>query len=519
MSLDYGLVKQFANITNDSTPEKTDPDILIGTIQANGDVLLDGATSPTPAGTSTANYKTGDRVTCIIENHECKVIGNATAPSLNRPEDIPDGSITDDQLEDGVPRNKSIYRPPTDEDPGTEGEVWFDISNGNSIYIYTNGIWQPKILSGEAIIAPTGNKVWYTATEPTEASNGDTWFKKLANGSYEQYEYSNNQWNAAELSGTSIKARSITASEIATGAITANEISSNYIYSGFIGASQISAGLITGCTYETVGNGIDSGVLSCYYPTKNNWTYNSIVGPGGIITTRIENAQSYSSDVSTNGIFVRGPNAKCILRPNPVLGYIAEFTGGDVKIDGYMAIHTGNVGSYAAAIGHTHSGYASSGHTHGGSDVGTSSNNVSHVYAKKIYLTDPGSSTGGTDLVLPSTNQIDKKSTSTRRVKNSISNRISEELDPEKLYDIEFIQFKYNNDYLKRSDERYDTLVPGFIAEQMNEVYPIAVDHDDSESGCRDWNAKFLIPPMLKLIQEQKKQIDSLEERLAKLER
>lgn len=529
MSLDYGLVKQFANITNDSTPEKTDPDILIGTIQANGDVLLDGATSPTPAGTSTANYKTGDRVTCIIENHECKVIGNATAPSVQRAEDLADGSINSDKIADYViPHAYSGTGEPTEE--ATEGDVYFDASAGNSMYIYTANGWEPKILTGEAIIAPTGSKVYYTATQPADAKDGDTWFKKLSNGSYEQYEYSNNQWVAAQLNGSSIKAGSITGNEIQAGAITADQISSNYVYGGYLFGSQIIGGLISGCTFSTVGSGLESGI---YKATNDGsiYKYEAILTPNGLDVTRrsaATSAQVFKSRYRTEGIDLIGYPTSNTLKIGASIpssgGYsslkpiIEIYDGGsEVFHAGYDDLRWG--GTSVSLKGHTHSGYATSGHTHGGSDVGTSSSNVAHVYAKKIYLTDPGSSTGGADLVLPSTNQIDKKSTSTRRVKNSISNGICEELDPAKLYDIEFIQFKYNNDYLKRSDERYDTLVPGFIAEQMNEVYPIAVDHDDSESGCRDWNAKFLIPPMLKLIQDQKKQIDSLEERLAKLER
>ena len=42
---------------------------------------------------------------------------------------------------------------------------------------------------------------------------------------------------------------------------------------------------------------------------------------------------------------------------------------------------------------------------------------------------------------------------------------------------------------------------------------------DPVTEKAEDWEAKFIIPPMLKLIQEQKKKIDELEQRLEALER
>ena len=77
------------------------------------------------------------------------------------------------------------------------------------------------------------------------------------------------------------------------------------------------------------------------------------------------------------------------------------------------------------------------------------------------------------------------------------------------------VQFKFNTDYIKnQNDQRYDTLVPGFIAEQVQEHYPIAVDVDEETGEVMDWNMKMVVPPMLALIQEQKKEIDSIREEL-----
>lgn len=109
--------------------------------------------------------------------------------------------------------------------------------------------------------------------------------------------------------------------------------------------------------------------------------------------------------------------------------------------------------------------------------------------------------------------RIYQTSKSSKRFKNSISEIKLDELDPRHLYDIEVNQFKYNTDYIKNpKDARYDSFVPGFIAEQMYEHYPVAVDLDD-EGRPNDWNMKFIIPPMLALIQELNERVKSLERR------
>lgn len=512
MSLDYGLVKQFANITNDSTPEKTDPDILIGTIQANGNVLLDGATSPTPAGTSTANYKTGDRVTCIIENHECKVIGNATAPSVQRAEDLADGSIPDEKLIEGVPRSKSIFRPPTEEDEGDEGELWFDVSNGNSIYIYTNGIWQPKILSGEAIIAPTGSKVWYTDTEPTEATNGDTWFKKLANGSYEQYEYSNNQWNAAELSGTSIKANSITSNEIAAGAITANEISSNYVYAGAIAASQISAGSISGCSFTTTKYSSASsseGIYKAlsYYLNDSRYQYwdESDVAPNQFYVCRYTSG-GYPNTVESQATMLAD---RVKIQTGGSTAYIfADYA----QINGARVLTSSNVGSYVSA-GDIGAAYSVHGHNQYPLITGLSAG----AYTLKGDLYYTGSGSNSYTCGHNSSHQITNYSSSSRRHKDSIRELSdAEKNEILKLYDVPVKAWRYKDGHINEDDPLYNKTVYGVIAEELEEAIPISAQYIDGQLD--NYSDRILLNSTLYLVQDLNNRIKELEERLAKLE-
>jgi hypothetical protein len=109
-----------------------------------------------------------------------------------------------------------------------------------------------------------------------------------------------------------------------------------------------------------------------------------------------------------------------------------------------------------------------------------------------------------------------RSTASSAQWKNSISD-LDGDLDATKLLELPVHKFKFNNDYLAEEDQRYDTFVPGFIAEELAEIYPIAAEKD-AEGKPSDWNSRLLLPPMLKLIQDQAKKIEELEARLNKLE-
>lgn len=105
--------------------------------------------------------------------------------------------------------------------------------------------------------------------------------------------------------------------------------------------------------------------------------------------------------------------------------------------------------------------------------------------------------------------------TSSRRYKHDIKPVENEALNPHRLYDVEVVQFKYNEGMITDTEDcRYDKELIGFIAEQFAEHYPLAVDMN-KDGDCETWNAQYVIPPMLALIQEQNERITKLEERLS----
>lgn len=160
-----------------------------------------------------------------------------------------------------------------------------------------------------------------------------------------------------------------------------------------------------------------------------------------------------------------------------------------------------------------------SGSVSGGAMSGTSLSISGNATVNKLYVTTPGTASSdkaNCRIATGESNRIMFTGNSSREIKHAIKPVTDNFLDPHKLYDAEVVQFIYNLDYLNKNDVRYDMPVVGFIAEDLYKVYPVAVDLEHGKP--HDWNERYIIPPMLALIQEQKKEIDHLTERVKILE-
>lgn len=112
---------------------------------------------------------------------------------------------------------------------------------------------------------------------------------------------------------------------------------------------------------------------------------------------------------------------------------------------------------------------------------------------------------------------------SSRQLKEKITKRYSNELAPENLYKLDVVQFRYNDAFKRmfnpaEDDPRqYDSDRLGIIIEDLDKVYPIAIDKEDVLDP-KTWtrNDVYLIPPMLKLIQDQHVEIEAIKAELKK---
>ena len=85
--------------------------------------------------------------------------------------------------------------------------------------------------------------------------------------------------------------------------------------------------------------------------------------------------------------------------------------------------------------------------------------------------------------------------------------------DVEQLYNIAPVWAKYKKGYLEEGDERCGVEHPMFIAENVAEYAPLAVDHN-KDGEIENWNYRVMIPYMFQMLKEQKKELEDLRLRL-----
>lgn len=156
-------------------------------------------------------------------------------------------------------------------------------------------------------------------------------------------------------------------------------------------------------------------------------------------------------------------------------------------------------------------------------------NNVLYLVGKSVYLgsnskingslTTTGdvksggdiflnfASTSGTIPLVVNTKGVITVASSSERYKENIKPVEDAVLDPSGLYDVQVCQYNYKPEY--KENELVSGTQIGVIAEDLDKHYPNAVIYD-SEGRPESWQDRIMIPAMLKLIQEQKQQLDDL---------
>ena len=120
--------------------------------------------------------------------------------------------------------------------------------------------------------------------------------------------------------------------------------------------------------------------------------------------------------------------------------------------------------------------------------------NRTYTNAANIYITTAGT--------------FGRSTASSERYKKDIEDVSNEDLNPYKILDIPVRQFRYNEENVP-VDGKPDDLYIGLIAEEVNEVYPIATEYTE-DGQIEMWNIKMLFPALLKIVQDQQKEIDAL---------
>jgi len=123
------------------------------------------------------------------------------------------------------------------------------------------------------------------------------------------------------------------------------------------------------------------------------------------------------------------------------------------------------------------------------------------AYAANVYISNNG--------------MFQRSASSSKRYKTDITDNIPDILNPRNLYDVPVKSFRYKDGYLHDGDPREKKATIGLIVEDLEKSYPDAVQYD-GEGRPEMWNSNILIPAMLKLIQEQNKRLEKLEQIIEK---
>lgn len=141
------------------------------------------------------------------------------------------------------------------------------------------------------------------------------------------------------------------------------------------------------------------------------------------------------------------------------------------------------------------------------------------LYSPKLQLSRDLPTTTSASYSLVTDNSytglnVQKLSSSSKRYK-IIDREVTSE-DVQNAYNINVYMASYKEGYLHKGDIRENKIYPMFIAEQVEEHLPIAVDL--TEDGLAEsWNERILIPVMFQMIKDQKTKIDEQENEIKEL--
>lgn len=404
-------------------------------------------------------------------------------------------------------KTKAYYQTTAPTSGMTEGDIWFDTDDGYKLYYYTGSAWtsvqDTSIAAAQSAAtaaqttADGKNKIYRQTTMPTTGpfSEGDLWFDtdddnrfyRYTSGAFSAFSLGNNaiaSLSATKLTAGTIDASVITVSNINAGNISTGTLAAARIAAGSLDASKITAGTITATQISSsyvyagtiaAGN-ITTGTLSA---TVSLAAVSGTIGGFTLAPTYLSGSGGFT--LYSNGIIDGGLS-------NTIFYGYANIGGGPAT--GERFIVTGNSSFVGQAI--------------------FSGNTTSQTHFFSPFATNVTSAANGF-WVTSGSGRMTYTTASSQRYKHDIVDLISiPEYDPKKLLNLPVRAFRYNEDYVTPTDDRAEVLIPGFIAEEVDAIYPIACDYSETK-GPESWNDRVILPAMLALIQEQEARIQALE--------
>jgi hypothetical protein len=381
--------------------------------------------------------------------------------------------------------------------PFTEGDLWFDTDDDNKFYRYTGGAFSAFSLGNNAIADLSATKLTAGTIDASVITVSNINAGNISTGSLAADRIAANTITGAKLAVGTIEAVSIAAGTITGAKIAATTITASNIAVATITADQIAGGTITAA--EIAADTITAAEIAAGSITVDRLTAGTLTA----FTLRTSSgARRVTVSASTNSIsFTESSSTVGHIGPASVDGIVMHY--GSTFNPNVTTYPNAYVSSGDARIAFSSTKYAQV------STLGvTLSGNVYTLDA--FYNQDSSTSANAANTRMDTDGRTRRSTASSARFKEGIvSISTVANLDPRGLLNVPVRAFRFKSDYLDPTDNRAGMLVPGLIAEEVAEHYPIAADHSDGE--VENWNERFVIPGMLALIQDLAARVDVLE--------
>lgn len=116
------------------------------------------------------------------------------------------------------------------------------------------------------------------------------------------------------------------------------------------------------------------------------------------------------------------------------------------------------------------------------------------------------------NMYIASDGTFARSTSSSQRYKTNIENVSNDMLDPYRILNIPVRQYKYDSDNIPVNMNANDVYI-GLIAEEVEKAYPAAAEYNE-DGQVEMWNIQVIVPAMLKIIQDQQKEIQDLKEQI-----
>jgi hypothetical protein len=381
--------------------------------------------------------------------------------------------------------------------PFSEGDLWFDTDDDNRFYRYTGGAFSAFSLGNNAIASLSANKLTAGTIDASVITVSNINAGNISTGVLAADRISANSITGGKLAVGTIEAVSIAAGTITGGKIAASTITAGNIAVATITATQIAGGTITAA--EIAANTITAAEIQAGSITVDRlsagtltaFTLQTSTGARRVVIQASSNAIRFMESSSFVGAIV----------PASTSGIVMHYGGTpDPSANTYPQVYVSSGSSQIA--------YSSGIYCEASSTGIVMNGNVYTLDA--FYNQDASTSANAANTRMDTDGRTRRSTASSARFKDDITDIANvPEMAPAKLLSLPIRAFKFKADYLDPTDNRAGMMVPGLVAEEVAEHYPIAADHSDGT--VENWNERFIIPGMLALIQDLHARVTTLE--------